>query len=195
MGKWPVHYPSQVWTYAGPVVPDLLLFSEAKRYMWVLFLGHNLHIIKCANSSEFLHMYTFYICNHHMSQMGHFPSLRELPGLQVSSCPALISVSYLSGLELPRNAILQRVYFWLLLFGVRHTRLSVLHIHSFSVPNSIKHHDLFTHILVEECLDRFYLLAGVGTAAVTLHIDVSCSGRVRSLLLRVYRRRSGISGP
>lgn len=85
--KWPVLYPSQVWTYAGPMVPDLLLFSEEKRYMWVLFWRHNLHIIKCANSSEFLHMYTFYICSHHMSHVGRFPSLRELPALQINSYP------------------------------------------------------------------------------------------------------------
>lgn len=47
-----------------PCVARFAYVFKRKTICGVLFLRHNLHIIKCTNPNEFLLMHTFDVCNH-----------------------------------------------------------------------------------------------------------------------------------
>ena len=72
-GEVACEFPQPNVAKCGPCVARFSHFFKRKDICGVLFLRHNLNTIKYINPNDFLHMYTFYICNHHpYRDMEHF---------------------------------------------------------------------------------------------------------------------------
>lgn len=114
-------------------------FQKKEGICGVVFLRHNLNTIKYINPNDFLHMYTFYIRNHHpYKDMEHFhlsESSVVLLSKSVATPPSpkvttdlYIHKWAMSDLELLMINILQYVFFWVWLLLISIMFLRFVHV-------------------------------------------------------------------